>query len=945
MTREVTSGEHDNMLSGRQAAQWFALVDLPAAIFKARVNQTFSSYDQVAAIIYDGVTLGAYTDILPDMTVLIGSTEGGCERGIARVRKAATGTVLYIGVESQLAIQEDDWLTVLDCFDPWAKHPKVTTNVIKMDYEIAYSNQHAEPDPMPVLGLDAIVELSGATVNVSFDASESYVVIGSGLSFLWACATAASIADEDTATPTLTFDTSGRNLVSCTVTVVATGKSYTGYRLVYVLDDSYRPLLEAEIDDPETDFETGGATLSMIVYGELSAVRPRAKVWVFSKEYLNLVRLEQGPVEGRENMVIQGWITGESIAVGTKQSASFTIEGPHAFLDKVDSMPTSLEDTDWANNGGGAPNKWSEMQTLTIRTALWHYFAWRTTLPRFTDVRIPSDTRQMAQIPATRGSIWSQIQEIAWSTIFARPACDFLGRVYVEIEPQLIPMTERNALPVIMEITRRDMADDPIIERETVAESSQITLTGAAYAAGVQAAYGGVSPGNVMGPFGEGDEIGDLVMESQAQAIALAGAYYGREINELKEISFTLAQINKFIDIAPRAYCRLSLTANENNRGLQFSDLRILPRRLKYRHNPNTGSWAVEAVFEGESQIWHGVKYIFPGSTDDGPIIEPPPIGCPPNCPPPPPDGGECFDDLEAPENGPFRIGGAAEIASNGTTYIDLPKSCWVRDKDSIYDTKVIIDGAFEQYNADTEEWEGCLTTDHITVMARLYGAVVGTAIFNPSSYGYIEGPRSAYFSADPVDGSNANIFRIEIGKVLWEEAGFLLEWIDDVDCNEGDIIYEWELAAVPPDFNAGITFKITAPHQMLTDEGMYFKIRKINQIGGTTTNFKAGPSPSYDPDACGIDSGKECTVGEIEIYYNVHWGGGGGPDLSLGAYFWVTLQEGFFGDNHSGDWEILEIGWYNRFDLDTLHPWVTAGQEARILINFVDLYNICDSV
>lgn len=939
--------------SKRQAAQWFALIDQPPTMFTARVNQSFSSYDQVAEITYDleGITpQGVYTDILPDMTLLIGSTEGGSERGIARIRKAATDTVLYIGVESQIAIQDNDYLTVLAAFEPWVKHPRITTNVIKMDYDIAYSNQHSQPNPAPVLGLDAIVELTEESVEVGFDGSDSYVITDDPLSFTWACATAAAVEDEDTATPVFTFDTAGRHLVSCTVTVDATGKTTTGYRLVYVLDDSYRPLLEAEIEEIETDIDVGGAAVELSVHGDLAGVRPRAKVWIISKDYFDLARQAHGPVIGRENLVFQGWITGENIEFGTKQSANLVIEGPQAFLDAVASFPASLEDTDWAGNGGGAPNKWSEMQNLTVRKALWHYFAWRTTLLRFTDVRITDNEREAAQILAGEGTMWGQIQEMAWETIFARPACDFLGRVYVEIEPQLIPLDEREDLPVAMAITRSDMADAPSIERQTIAETSQVALTGSAYSGGNQLAVGGLSPGNVPGPFGDVIEIGDLVFLSQDEAIVLAGAYYGWMINELKEIKFTLAQINKFIDIAPRQYCTLSLAAEENNRGLEFSNLRILPRQLTYRHNPETGSFVLEAVFEGESHLWHGVKYIFPGSSDpEAPPIEPPEPPTPPEPPEPPiGPGGDCSTDLEAPANGPFRIGGAMVLDSSGVdgpSTVFLPKNCWVRDKDSTHDTKIVIDGSFWQWNSELGDWEGCLTTDHITVRASLLGTPQATAIFNPTSYGYIQGPRSAYFSAEPVDGCNANGFSITIEPVEWGQAGtelLLVLYNAQIEPEEGDI-FAWTKDSVN---NWGwLLYSLEAIYTTINHDRLYALIEMDEDEGenGVTCKFMdsddaEGDYPGgYSPDLTNHTNGNSYDPGEIEYIYGTEITQG--TDLSVLHYFRIDC-----GWDKGGKFRILELGIHNT-QFDTYTPLASSVAKAKIDINFVDLYNICEVV
>jgi len=297
----------------------------------------------------------------------------------------------------------------------------------------------------------------------------------------------------------------------------------------------------------------------------------------------------------------------------------------------------ALQDTDFADNGGGAASDWGEYNGLTVPNALWHYFMWRTTLPRLTDVRIMTDTRETAQVVTALNSIWLQIKDIAWRNIFARPVCDRYGRVWVEIDAQMVSGTERNTLPVVMAIGRNDMADDPEIVYNTTPEISKIVLTGFQYAGGAQTQYGGVSPGNVHGRWGGYEQVDELMFSGQQQAIDMAGRYYGWRSNPYPEVNLRLAQINKFIDIAPRQYCTLTLAATENNRGLAFTNLRLLPRSVAYRFSAQ-GSMTAECRFEAESSEYtgHAVAYVFPVIPEPEPPdgeVDPP---TPPPSPPPP---------------------------------------------------------------------------------------------------------------------------------------------------------------------------------------------------------------------------------------------------------------------------------------------------------------------
>jgi len=82
-----------------QWSEWYlAGWEMPPTIFSARVNQVFAdddARDQVAQVTYDA-GVGAFADVLPGMTLWIGSAAGLYDKGIARIRKAADAVTRYV---------------------------------------------------------------------------------------------------------------------------------------------------------------------------------------------------------------------------------------------------------------------------------------------------------------------------------------------------------------------------------------------------------------------------------------------------------------------------------------------------------------------------------------------------------------------------------------------------------------------------------------------------------------------------------------------------------------------------------------------------------------------------------------------------------------------------------------------------------------------------------
>lgn len=155
----LTESEITKLRSNGQWSKGYVVgLERPTVILQARVNQTFTSLDRVGEVTFDGVTAGSYLDVLPGMTVWFGTSALAHDIGMARVRKAGSSTVLFIGETSQLALVDDLYITVLDEYLPWPVHMYVSDQTYA-DYDIAYSDQHEVFEPVPVMGADKVAVL------------------------------------------------------------------------------------------------------------------------------------------------------------------------------------------------------------------------------------------------------------------------------------------------------------------------------------------------------------------------------------------------------------------------------------------------------------------------------------------------------------------------------------------------------------------------------------------------------------------------------------------------------------------------------------------------------------------------------------------------------------------------------------------------------------------
>jgi hypothetical protein len=583
----------------------------------------------VAEITYDGGSAG-YADALPDMTIYVGSTAGAYDKGKGMVRLRGTlsgvsGTML-IGETSEINWADDDYLTVVDEFALWPRHVRTTSaGVVYMDYDDAYSDQHANCDPAPVLGPPAVEWLTGATVSVTFDASDSWVVGSTITAYSWAAPGASATSGMSTATPTITYNAAGTYRVGCAVTA-ANGKSFIGYRYVFIYDAAHPPTTAFRLDSCSGAWDSGGWSFRVTLWDEAqrSEIRDRALVVLFAKDWYGATEASIGPVSDRENVVAVGWIAGESVVWDPKQgSVSFEVQGPQWWLNRMSGFPSGVEDV------AGTPDAWTEFSDLTVDRGLWHLLHWRTTALRCMDVRLSGDTRQIKVFDAPVGMLWQQLSRAADEMILAQPCCDRYGRLFIEIDAQYVPESDRGVIPIVQALTTADWHDALRITRRTVEDVGLLDLSGVSYADGSATALFSLSHGHVPGLYGGIERRERLALADQSQANALAGLILGRRNNTYPAFDVSLAANHRAFDVTPRQYAQLTVQASDTERGIVLTDFKIIPRRISFSHNVETGTLLTDVEFEGISTEMEGIV--------GDPPPEPPDPSAPPDFPPSPP--------------------------------------------------------------------------------------------------------------------------------------------------------------------------------------------------------------------------------------------------------------------------------------------------------------------
>lgn len=612
MSLPLTSPELTLQRAPGHASRIYAAFFKPSTVYSARLASVPSSLDKVYQISFTS-PVGTLADVKKDMDLWVGSSAGAHDLGIVRVRKTPITGTFYVSEESDVRWQPSCHLTVVNYYDLHARHIYVDTSEVSyMDRDIAYSNQHSSFNPVPVMGGHRAVNKTGVSVETVWTGSNSWVIGSSITSYAWSCATASSSSGTTTATPIFSFNTLGWHLVTLVVTA-ANGKTSTGVRYVYVYDKDHLPEPIFDVGNPSVDYETGGWSFELsMAAADVADVPDRTLVILFREDYYGTTNQSIGALAGCENIECVGKIAEESITVDPEQSiVTFRIQGYHYWFQKIMGYPSGLEQVT------SSPAAWTQMQNLTVDKALFHFLHWRTTATVIMDVYPTGDARLASELSSPAANLWSQISEFSFNTILAKPGVDRFGRLFIRIDPQCVPVADRD-FPVVMTIEPGDWEPPIQFDRITVDENGLIDLSGVSVDASNNGlAVFSLAPGHVMKHYGTIETIDRLLLENQSLSNEEAGLLLAWRDNEFPAIEMPLTANNPVFDCFPPQYAEWTLVAGDNARGITI-DGNLIPRRVERRIDVETGFIQTVVTFElaTEAAAVNFINGDVPGSGD-----------------------------------------------------------------------------------------------------------------------------------------------------------------------------------------------------------------------------------------------------------------------------------------------------------------------------------------
>lgn len=595
---------------GASASALGLAIVVPDTVYTARVNGTPATLDGLAEIVYDGGS-GTLADVADNMELWIGSAAGLCDKGIVRIRKAPTATSFYIGTSGLQDIDNDDYLTVKRAFSLWQRDLKMIKNKVLMDFEIQYSNTIGGCIPR-VAPLVAVLHLDPDTGTVTFnppDPTDTACYDGETiLSWLYECE-GATVTDGDTSSPTLEFNATGQYLMKVTITDSLYRETIT-YRWIFV---DPAPVIFTLGKNPTGDFSSGDWSCEITVYEDTttSAIVDRALVTLYADDYYHAQRGSIGKIAGYENILMSGWVDGETISRDAESgSVTFEVHGPAYWLNKLRASSLELQYT-----GSSAPN-WNSIEGMTIDKALAHVLFWTTTAPTVMDCYFSGDTIGINALALQSGTIYEQLRTIAM-TRGADILCNNYGQMYVEIDSQIETDANRATIPTVMSITEPDWVGALDIVRNTSAKTAMVELQASEdFDGGFVKPILSRAPGNQALTWGRLTSTNNMFVADQTECNRVSGMLLASQNNEYDPIEIVFTANNRLFDIAPRMYATLTYAAGDSPRGISFTDRKLVPRRVEFVYD-GSGNLQSKVTFEFETTGVAGVTYVPPsGDTD-----------------------------------------------------------------------------------------------------------------------------------------------------------------------------------------------------------------------------------------------------------------------------------------------------------------------------------------
>jgi hypothetical protein len=589
----------------------------PTVIGQARVNMTVNDDTYpVAAVDYDTVTTGSYTDWKAGMTVLFGTTAGADDLGRNRLRQNATASRLRIALsargrnDGEVDLVDNAYITILDDFRIWWKPPRYEADGTEYkDYRVKVGTYNEESLPVANGG----VGYAGSYNVVQFDSSESFATapgatissrswdMGSGATYTSGTSTSTS--------PIVEF-TPGFRWVKLTVTDT-NGKSHMTRIPVYIDGEGSGQTTISDFIVTNRSLRTDGQEIGFLIKEaiDLDDYPDGTLVMYWEDEFYGDDQLSLGGPAGRGHMKFIGWMDSERTRIDElRQTTEITCIDAGGRLRKIPGFPQIVAHKD------SAPSGWSEMVDLNVDRYMHYLLQWHTTALNVTPFTWSGqgDTYVAKALDSNEGTPWDQVNEIA-EAFCHRLTCDSRGQLKVKPDPLLLDTGDRTSVEYVT------LDEDDYVELDY--EYNRAPRVGWLDAAAVKARtdkYKAIlvqAPGEIPGQGPEQVNINHRLVVNAAEMRIQEGHRYARLNSLFSKPRFRLLHPGDGgIEPAEMEWLRVQITDFAGVRG-RTANVRTLVEEISWTYNHDTGKKECYVTCEIETEGTPAEIYREPSDT------------------------------------------------------------------------------------------------------------------------------------------------------------------------------------------------------------------------------------------------------------------------------------------------------------------------------------------
>lgn len=599
---------------------------------------------------YDNA-IGDYTDVLPGMTLHLGSAQGLRDLGRVRV-KSITATQITVAMNSDVKWADNAYITIVESIDLWSVYPRINPDTGKFyKDEVAYTTnvntkQTVWLPPVPIMGPPGVAFLDDDEAFLDFVGEDSYTLCSNGIKtsstvsvgdvacvigtgWTWPDGTLISgsaIAFGTEASPNIVkWTTSGRRLGSLNVKndkPSGNEKSTTGYRPIFILN---RPGTAEGVDEPyvnfnieklEGDFESGGWTATIQVFGDadIDEFPDNAMIVLFAEERWGgnpygetpeLATIQSiGGYPGRENVKAVVWIMEETTHIGFaadgRRYVEFQVQTIDGLLKAIAGYMMSVEDRvhAYGTDADTSCTDWWHVFKLQVNRVIQYVSAFHTTLHNMCDFYIANDNSRVWAWDFGDGSLYRQMDDYGATAIAGRMLCTKQSQLYIERDIQMAAASWKpnfNVLALDKDIHLREELDLPRPHRGRV---RRVDLEGLLWDGWTSKACLARAPSVAPNQDGVDESMPGYIADSQSEFNEIAGYMLAAKNNPWTGLSFKFQGNFSFLDIAPQGYLTLSLLATDNKRGIAWTDKQLISRRITMNYDARAQALTVDATMD-----------------------------------------------------------------------------------------------------------------------------------------------------------------------------------------------------------------------------------------------------------------------------------------------------------------------------------------------------------